>query len=226
MAVLNFMQQFVVCAGLGISMYFSGMGVLAKTLTVGDFVMVNAYLLQVCTPLTWLGSMYRMVEDAFIDSEKMLALLEVSPEVQDLPDAENIVVGEGVVKFEDVSFSYDGTNDVLKGVSFEVPRGKTLAIVGESGGGKSTIARLLFRLYDVTGGRITIDGMDIRKATQQSLRQAIGVVPQETVLFNEDVTYNIRYGSMRDGEPTGGEEEIIESSKASQLHEKVVSDLV
>jgi ATP-binding cassette subfamily B protein len=156
--------------------------------------MINAMMIQLYTPLNFMGMVYREIKQAIIDIEKMFVVLAKNPEVKDIPDAKPLVVTSGNMRFDDVRFSYDPERPILKGLSFEVPAGKTVAIVGPSGAGKSTISRLLFRLYDVSGGKILIDGQDIRGVTQDSLRAAIGMVPQDTVLFNDTIRYNIRYG--------------------------------
>jgi ATP-binding cassette subfamily B protein len=175
-------------------MMMCAIGVRSGRNTVGDFVMVNAMMIQLYVPLNFMGMVYREIKQAIIDIEKMFEVLERNPEVKDIPGATALVVTSGSVRFDDVRFSYDAERPILKGLSFEVPAGKTVAIVGPSGAGKSTVSRLLFRLYDISGGRITIDGQDIRDVTQASLRAAIGMVPQDTVLFNDTIRYNIRYG--------------------------------
>ena len=163
--------------------------------TVGDFVMINAMMIQLYQPLNFMGMVYREIKQAVIDIEKMFGVLSRNPEIKDTPFASFVIVTAGSVRFDDVRFSYDPERQILKGLSFEVPAGKTVAvIVGPSGAGKSTISRLLFRLYDVSGGRILIHGQDIRNVTQSTLRAAIGMVPQDTVLFNDTIRYNIRYG--------------------------------
>jgi ATP-binding cassette subfamily B protein len=169
-------------------------GVRSGKNTVGDFVMVNAMMIQLYQPLNFMGMVYREIKQAIIDIEKMFGVLSRNPEVKDIPGAKPLIVTAGSVRFDDVRFSYDPERQILKGLSFEVPAGKTVAIVGPSGAGKSTISRLLFRLYDVSGGHILIDGQDIRNVTQASLRASIGMVPQDTVLFNDTIRYNIRYG--------------------------------
>ncbi|MGH6678089.1 MAG: ATP-binding cassette domain-containing protein, partial [Bradyrhizobium sp.] len=162
--------------------------------TVGDFVMINSMMIQLYQPLNFMGMVYRQIKQAVIDIENMFDVLARPAEIRDAPDAKPLVVSAGSLRFEDVRFSYDPDRPILKGLNFEVPAGKTVAIVGPSGAGKSTISRLLFRLYDVSGGRILIDGQDIRSVTQASLRSQIGMVPQDTVLFNDTIRYNIRYG--------------------------------
>jgi ABC-type transport system involved in Fe-S cluster assembly fused permease/ATPase subunit len=156
--------------------------------------MINAMMIQLYQPLNFMGMVYREIKQAVIDIEQMFTLLSRDPEIKDMPGTKPLMVSTGVIRFEDVRFAYDPERPILKGLTFEVPAGRTVAIVGPSGAGKSTISRLLFRFYDVTGGRITIDGQDIREVTQASLRNQIGMVPQDTVLFNDTVRYNIRYG--------------------------------
>src|SRR6201994_2940925 len=194
LAVLNTGQAVIFTIGLTATMLLCAIGARAGHNTVGDFVMVNAMMIQLYTPLNFMGLVYREIKQAVIDIEKMFAVLAQKPEVKDIAGAKPLVVTSGTVRFDDVRFSYDPDRPILKGLSFEVPAGKTVAIVGPSGAVKSTISRLLFRLYDVSGGRILIDGQDIREVTQDSLRAAIGMVPQDTVLFNDSIRYNIRYG--------------------------------
>jgi ATP-binding cassette subfamily B protein len=194
LAVLNTGQAIIFTAGLTATMVMCAIGVRRGTNTVGDFVMVNAMMIQLYQPLNFMGMVYREIKQAVIDIEKMFGVLLRHPEIKDSPGARPLVVTSGHLRFEDVRFSYDPDRPILKGLSFEVPAGKTVAIVGPSGAGKSTISRLLFRLYDVSGGKILIDGQDIRNVTQASLRASIGMVPQDTVLFNDTIRYNIRYG--------------------------------
>jgi ATP-binding cassette, subfamily B, heavy metal transporter len=194
LAVLNTGQAVIFTAGLTGTMLMCALGVRAGHNTVGDFVMVNAMMIQLYQPLNFMGMVYREIKQAIIDIEKMFLVLSQNPEVKDVPGAKPLIVTSGHVRFDDVRFSYDPERPILKGLSFEVPAGKTVAIVGPSGAGKSTISRLLFRLYDVSGGKILIDGQDIRNVTQDSLRASIGMVPQDTVLFNDTIRYNIRYG--------------------------------
>jgi ABC-type transport system involved in Fe-S cluster assembly fused permease/ATPase subunit len=194
LAVLNTGQAVIFTAGLTATMLMCAIGVGRGTNTVGDFVMVNAMMIQLYQPLNFMGMVYREIKQAVFDIEKMFGVLSRNPEVKDAPGAKPLVVRSGHVRFEDVRFSYDPERPILKGLSFEVPAGKTVAIVGPSGAGKSTISRLLFRLYDISGGKILIDGQDIRNVTQSSLRASIGMVPQDTVLFNDTIRYNIRYG--------------------------------
>jgi ABC-type transport system involved in Fe-S cluster assembly fused permease/ATPase subunit len=194
LALLNAGQAVIFTAGLTATMLMCALGVRSGNNTVGDFVMVNAMMIQLYQPLNFMGMVYREIKQAIIDIEKMFGVLSRNPEVKDIPGAKPLIVTTGSIRFDDVRFSYDPERQILKGLSFEVPAGKTVAIVGPSGAGKSTISRLLFRLYDVSGGQILIDGQDIRGVTQASLRASIGMVPQDTVLFNDTIRYNIRYG--------------------------------
>ena len=194
LAMLNAGQAVIFTMGLTAVMVMCAIGVRNGTNTVGDFVMVNAMMIQLYQPLNFMGMVYREIKQAVIDIEKMFGVLNRDPEVKDRPGAKPLRVSAGVVRFDDVRFAYEPERPILQGLSFEVPAGKTVAIVGPSGAGKSTISRLLFRLYDINGGRITIDGQDIRDVTQASLRASIGMVPQDTVLFNDTIRYNIRYG--------------------------------
>jgi len=194
LAVLNAGQAVIFTVGLTATMLMCAVGVRSGRNTVGDFVMINAMMIQLYQPLNFMGMVYREIKQAVIDIEKMFGVLARDPEIKDAPGAKALVVTAGHVRFDDVRFAYDPERQILKGLSFEVPAGKTVAIVGPSGAGKSTISRLLFRLYDISAGSITIDGQDIRGVTQDSLRAAIGMVPQDTVLFNDTIRYNIRYG--------------------------------
>jgi ABC-type transport system involved in Fe-S cluster assembly fused permease/ATPase subunit len=209
---LNFGQGVILGAGMAVCMALSALEVQAGTQTVGDFVFINAMLIQLSIPLNFIGMLYREIRQGVADIEAMFDLLDVPAEVQDAPGAKPLVVSAGSVRFEDVHFAYDAERRILKGVSFEVPAGKTVAIVGPSGAGKSTISRLLFRFYDVQSGRITIDGQDIAAVEQQSLRRAIGMVPQDTVLFNDTIAYNVRYGR-----PGATEEEVAEAARLAQI---------
>ena len=191
---LNFGQGVIFGAGMAATMIMSALEVRAGTQTLGDFVFINAMLMQLSIPLNFIGFVYREIRQGLTDIEAMFALLDVAPEVTDPEDARSLVVTDGAIRFENVHFGYDPERVILKGISFEVPPGKSVAIVGPSGAGKSTISRLLFRFYDLQAGRITIDGQDISTVSQESVRAAIGIVPQDTVLFNDTVAYNIRYG--------------------------------
>ncbi len=212
LSLLNIGQGVFIAIGLTIMMSMAGFGVVGGTMTVGDFVAVNAYLIQLYMPLNFLGFVYREIKQSLIDMESMFSLMDVQREVADKPGALPVEIDGGVVRFEDVRFGYDPRRPILKGVSFEVPAGHTVAIVGPTGAGKSTISRLLFRFYDVDAGRITIDGQDVRDMTQASLRDAIGVVPQDTVLFNDSIHYNIQYGL-----PQATEDAVREAARLAQI---------
>jgi ATP-binding cassette, subfamily B, heavy metal transporter len=187
-------------------------------MTLGDLVLVNALMIQLYIPLNFLGVIYREIKQSMIDMEKMFALLGQNREIADKPGAQPLASRGGVVRFENVRFGYDSDREILHGVSFEIPAGKTVAVVGPSGSGKSTLARLMFRFYDVNEGRISIDGQDIREITQKSLRQSIGIVPQDTVLFNDTVEYNIAYGR------TGSSRAEVEAAaRAAHIHDFIVS---
>jgi ABC-type transport system involved in Fe-S cluster assembly fused permease/ATPase subunit len=194
LAVLNAGQATIFTIGLAIVMIMCVYGIKSGTQTVGDFVMINAMMIQLYQPLNFMGMVYREIKQAVIDIEKMFGILGRDPEITDKAGAKPLTVSQAAIRFENVSFAYEPARPILKGLSFEVPAGHTVAIVGPSGAGKSTISRLLFRFYDIACGRILIDGQDIRDVTQASLRAAIGMVPQDTVLFNDTVRYNIRYG--------------------------------
>ena len=194
LAVLNAGQATIFTIGLAAVMVMCAIGIKEGTNTVGDLVMINAMMIQLYQPLNFMGMVYREIKQAVIDIEMMFAILARESEIEDKPGAKPLDVKRGKILFENVSFAYDPERQILKGLSFEVPAGHTVAVVGPSGAGKSTISRLLFRFYEVTGGRISIDGQDIRDVTQKSLRMAIGMVPQDTVLFNDTIRYNIRYG--------------------------------
>jgi ATP-binding cassette subfamily B protein len=194
LAVLNAGQAVIFTVGLGLAMIMCAIGVRNGTNTVGDFVMINAMMIQLYQPLNFMGMVYREIKQAVIDIEMMFAILGRPPEIEDRPGAKPLQVTQGRIRFDNVSFAYEPARPILRGLSFDVPAGKTVAVVGPSGAGKSTISRLLFRFYDVSGGRILIDGQDIGAVTQRSLREQIGMVPQDTVLFNDTIRYNIRYG--------------------------------
>ena len=212
LAWLNFGQAVILGVATAICMVMSARAVMAGTQTLGDFVMINALLLQLSIPLNFIGFLYREIRQGLTDLEAMFQLLGQPAEITDRPGATPLAVQGGTVRFEDVTFHYDADRPILQGIAFEVPAGRTVAIVGPSGAGKSTISRLLFRFYDVTGGRITIDGQDVRDVTQESLRRATGMVPQDTVLFNDTVAYNIRYGR-----PEASEEEVREAARMAQI---------
>jgi ATP-binding cassette subfamily B protein len=216
LAFLNFGQSLIITTGLVIVMVMAAMGVQAGTLTVGDFVMVQAYMIQITMPLGFLGTVYREIRQALVDMGEMFDLLHQPAEIQDKPDANVLKVQGGEVSFDNVQFAYDPARPILKGISLTVPAGQTVALVGPSGSGKSTIGRLMFRFYEVTGGAIRIDGQDLRDVTQDSLHAAIGVVPQDTVLFNDTIRYNIAYGR-----PDATEAEIIAAARAAKIHDFV-----
>ena len=218
LAWLNLGQTVIISAGLVIVMAMAAIGVQNGSMTVGQFVAVNAYMIQLTMPLNFLGTVYREIRQSLVDMREMFTLLDQPAEVVDKPGAPDLAVSDGEVRFEAVRFGYEADRTILKGVDFVIPGGRTLAIVGPSGSGKSTISRLLFRFYDAGAGRVLIDGQDVRDVAQTSLRGAIGVVPQDTVLFNDTVRYNIAYG--RDG---ATEAEIVAAAKAAQIHDFISS---
>ena len=218
LAWLNIGQIVIFTTGMTICMVMSGVAVMHGEQTIGDFVLINALLVQLAIPLNFIGTVYREIKQGLIDIEAMFDLLKVPAEIVDKPGARALIVDGGAVRFEDVTFHYDLSRPILKGISFAVPPGKTVAIVGPSGAGKSTISRLLFRFYDVTGGRITVDGQDIRDVTQESLRGAIGMVPQDTVLFNDTIAYNIHYGR-----PEATEEQVRAAAEIAQIADFIAS---
>jgi len=218
LAFLNIGQNLLITSGLVIVMVMAAIGVQNGAMTVGDFVMVNAYMIQITMPLNFLGTVYREIRQALVDMGEMFDLLEQPTEVADKPGAPALSVQKGEVRLRDVRFAYDTDREILKGIDLTVPAGQTCAIVGPTGSGKSTIGRLLFRFYDVTGGAIEIDGQDIRDITQDSLHDAIGVVPQDTVLFNDTIGYNIAYG--RDG---ASQAEIEQAARDAQIHVFIAS---
>ena len=218
LAFLNAGQSFIITAGLVAVMVLAAWGVQQGALTVGDFVMVNAYMVQITMPLNFLGSVYREIRQALVDMGEMFALLEQPAEVTDKPGAPALAVNGGHVEFDAVSFGYEAARPILHGITVDVAAGQTVALVGPSGSGKSTIGRLLFRFYDVTDGAIRIDGQDLRDVTQASVHDAIGVVPQDTVLFNDTIRYNIAYGRA-----DASFAEIEEAAKAAKIHDFIVS---
>lgn len=209
---LNFGQGVIFGMGLLVMMIMSARAVQAGEQTLGDFVFINAMLMQLSIPLNFIGFIYREIRQGLTDIEQMFDLLDVAPEVTDKPDAKPLQVSEGAIRFDDVHFAYDQNRKILKGISFEVPPGKTVAVVGPSGAGKSTMSRLLFRFYDVQSGTVTIDGQNVRDVTQTSLRAAIGMVPQDTVLFNDTIAYNIRYGR-----PDASDEDVVRAAEMAQI---------
>jgi ATP-binding cassette subfamily B protein len=218
LAFLNFGQTFLITGGLVIVMVMAAVGVQNGALTVGDFVMVNAYMIQITMPLGFLGTVYREIRQSLVDMGEMFELLDQPREVADRPGAPPLKVSGGAVEFDGIGFGYDPARPILRGVSLHVGAGEKVALVGPSGSGKSTIGRLLFRFYDVTEGAIRIDGQDIRDVAQDTLHAAIGVVPQDTVLFNDTIRYNIAYGREE-----ATEDEIVAAAKAAQIHDFIAA---
>ena len=218
LSLLNTGQQLIIATALIAMLWRATQGVVDGRLTLGDMVMINAFMLQLYIPLNFLGVLYREIKQSLTDLDKMFSLLGKAREVDDPPGAPALKVDQGTVRFEDVSFAYDPARPILQGISLEIPAGKTVAVVGPSGAGKSTLARLLYRFYDVTGGRISIDGQDLRSVSQASLRAAIGIVPQDTVLFNDTVGYNIAYGR-----PGASQEQIEAAARAAHIHDFIAS---
>ncbi len=218
LSFLNLGQQAIIAAGVTLMMWRATAGVVAGTMTIGDLVLVNAFLIQLYMPLNFLGVVYREIRQALTDIERMFKLLGENREVADAPDAIALPPGPAEVRFESVDFAYDAARPILHDLSFTIPSGHTLAVVGHSGAGKSTLSRLLYRFYDVSGGAIRINGLDLRQITQDSLRSAIGIVPQDTVLFNDTLIYNIQYGR-----PGASREEAIAAARAAQLEAFVES---
>jgi ATP-binding cassette subfamily B protein len=218
MSALNFGQAAIITAGVTLIMFFAADEVMSGEMSIGDFVLVNAFLLQLFIPLGFLGMVYRQMKHSLADMDQLVKLLDEVPEIQDKPDARPLVATKGELQFEHVAFAYQLERPILHDINFTITSGQKLAVVGASGAGKSTLARLLFRFYDVTGGRILIDGQDIRDVTQDSLRAVIGIVPQDTVLFNESLYYNLAYARS-----DATHEEIIDAAKLAQLHDFVAS---
>lgn len=212
LGVLNSGQALIFTLGMTAAMLLTARGILTGENSIGDFVLVNSILIQLYMPLNFMGMVYREIKQGLVDLENMFALLHEHPEVVDKPGAKPLRVDQGTIRFEHVAFAYDAERPILADISFEVPAGRMVAIVGPSGAGKSTISRILFRFYDISGGRVTIDGHDIRDVTQKSLRAAIGVVPQDTVLFNDTIFYNIKYGR-----PDATDEEVYEAARLAQI---------
>jgi len=218
LSLLNVGQGAIIAVGLAAVMILASDGVVAGRMTLGDFVLVNTYLIQLYLPLNFLGFVYRQIRQSLTDMEAMFKLLSVDREIQDAPGALPLAVAGGEIVFDDVHFAYDKRRAILEGVSFTIPAGRTVAVVGSSGAGKSTLSRLLYRFYDVSGGAIRIDGQDLRSVTQNSLRAAIGIVPQDTVLFNDTVYYNILYGR-----PDATPSEVEEAARLARIHDFITS---
>jgi ATP-binding cassette, subfamily B, heavy metal transporter len=216
--MLNLGQAAIIASGLTIIMLMAASSMAAGQMTIGKFVLINTYLVQLYQPLNFLGMVYMTIKQGLVDMEQMFTLMQIEPEIVDRPAAPPLIAGAAgaEVRFEDVHFGYRPNREILHGISFTIPAGKRTAIVGPTGGGKSTISRLLFRFYDVTGGRVLIDGQDIRGVTQASVRAAIGVVPQDTVLFNDTIRYNIGYGK-----PSASPAEIEQAARLAQVHDFV-----
>ena len=218
LGLLNIGQSLIIAAAVTALMLLAAEGVAAKTFTLGDLVLVNGLLIQLYIPLNVLGMVYRNVKQSLLDMDRMFRLLAENREVEDRPGAPDLPAGPATVRFDDVNFHYESARQILHGVSFTIDAGHRVAVVGHSGSGKSTLARLLYRFYDVSGGAILINGMDVRNMRQASLRAAIGIVPQDTVLFNDTILYNIRYGR-----PDASEEEVFEAARAAHIHEFIVT---
>jgi len=218
LGLLNFGQGAIIAVGITLLLILASEGVVKGELTLGDLVLINAYLLQLFLPLNFLGFVYREIKHSLADMEKMFGLMASFPDVQDKPNAPSLKINSGTIEFRNVDFGYNPDRQILRDVSFTVPAGKKIAVVGQSGAGKSTLSRLLFRFYDIDKGQIFIDGQDIREVTQKTLRLSIGIVPQDTVLFNDTIYYNIAYGN-----PEATQEQIIQASRMAHIHEFVES---
>lgn len=218
LSVLNIGQGVIIALGLVSVMLLAGFEVQDSNMTIGDFVLVNTYIIQLSIPLNMLGFAYREIKSAIINMEDMFNLLNIPSEISENPHSQPLKISKATIVFDNVNFAYNPNRNILKGINFTIEGGNTLAIVGHSGSGKSTISRLIFRFYDITTGQITIDGQDIREVTQNSLRQAIGIVPQDTVLFNDTIYYNIAYGNIK-----ATQEEIINASKKAHIHDFIIS---
>ena len=217
LSLLNIGQGVIISTGLCVVMLMAANGVVTGTMTVGDFVLVNAYLIQLYMPLNFLGTVYREIKQSLVDVEQMFLLIDVEPDIKDADDAQDLVITGGEIEFRDVRFSYDPRREVLKGISFKVPAGKTVAIVGPSGSGKSTISRLIYRFYDINSGEILVDGQELRTIKQASLRGCLGMVPQDTVLFNDTVFYNIAYAK-----PGASPAEIETAARHAHIHDFIM----
>ena len=218
MSMLNFGQGAIIALGVTAIMFFAAQGVVDKTMSIGDLVMVNAFMLQLFIPLGALGIIYRQIKYTLADMDLVFKLLQQRPEIQDETSAPELIINNGAVKFENVSFAYNEKRQILHEVDFDIPAGKTLAVVGYSGGGKSTLVRLLFRFYDISAGRILIDNQNIKDVSQDSLRESIGIVPQDTVLFNESIFYNIQYGNL-----DASEAEVKQAAKMAHIYDFIES---
>jgi ATP-binding cassette subfamily B protein len=218
LSLLNIGQSVIIAIAVTLIMWRATLGVVDHTMTIGDLVLVNAFMLQLYVPLNFLGVIYREIKQALADMERMFHLIEEHAEVRDAPGAAPLRITAAEVRFEHVDFSYEPNRQILFDVSFTIPAGRTIAVVGPSGSGKSTLARLLYRFYDVSAGRITVDGQDLRAVQQTSVRAAIGIVPQDTVLFNDTIEYNIAYGR-----PGATHEEIVAAARLAQIHDFVAS---
>ena len=214
LAALNSAQSAIIAVGVTLLLWLAADGVIKGSMTLGDLVLINAFMLQLSMPLHFLGFVYREIKHSLADMEKMFNLLAESEEIKDKPDATSLIPGDAAIRFEGVDFSYEPNRQILFDVSFDIPAGRNIAVVGHSGSGKSTLARLLFRFYDITAGRILINGQDISHVTQQSLRKAVGIVPQDTVLFNDSIYYNIAYGR-----PGASREEVLEAARSAHIHD-------
>lgn len=217
LTLLNVGQGFIISLGLVIVLWMAASGVVEGRFTIGEFVLVNSLLIQIYVPLNFLGFVYREIKQSLTDMEKMFEVIATDADVSDAPQARELVVDGGAISFSNVFFEYNPDRRILHGISFDVPAGTTTAIVGASGAGKSTISRILFRFYDIADGKVAVDGQDISEVTQQSLRREIGVVPQDTVLFNDTIFYNIQYGR-----PAASEEEVLEAAKLAQIHDFII----
>ncbi|MFZ1908700.1 MAG: ABC transporter ATP-binding protein/permease [Burkholderiales bacterium] len=218
LGLLNIGQALIIAGAVTALMFLAAQGVVAKAFTLGDLVLVNGLLIQLYIPLNFLGMVYREIKQALIDMDRMFRLLAAQREIEDRPDAPALAPGPAAVEFRDVDFNYEPARRILHRVSFAIPAGRRVAVVGHSGSGKSTLARLLYRFYDVSGGAILVNGVDIRDMQQQSLRAAIGIVPQDTVLFNDSVRYNIHYGR-----PDASEADVVEAARAAHIHDFIQS---